>query len=169
MDLCPNRAIREKHLAHVRGVHEQRLAKIKKGHGVTGCHLEKKFLVARTGAKTFELRRERAGKIALDNRLLVGRMKRILTHSVPVWADAGALGAGSAIMVDHLSVLRPTSKKGTTKKVTSDRPETTNNKETLESSGMLDGVDIDLGMSATMTTNEFNEQVSQAKGEATSP
>jgi len=113
-------------------------------------------MVTRAGAKTMELRRERAAKIALDNKLLVGRMRRILTHSVPVWEDSGALGAGSAIRVDHLSVLRPESTRRKKKVPTNTVTTTEGGPETGETS--LDGVDIDLGMSATMTTNELNEQ-----------
>jgi len=77
--------------------------------------LEAKFRRTRAGAKTLLLRKERAAHIALENKLLVERMSRIITHSTPVWCDDGP---NANVKIDHLSVLRPKStKKQKTKKV----------------------------------------------------
>ena len=111
-DLQPNRAIREQHLSTIRGIHESRMAKMAKGHGLVNDHLEAKFCRTRTGAKTMLLRKERADSVALENKLLVERMSRIITHSKPVWCNEGP---NSAIKIDHLSVLRPIKNRITTK------------------------------------------------------
>ncbi|GMH90163.1 hypothetical protein TrST_g12927 [Triparma strigata] len=108
-DLAPNRAIREQHLQTVRAIHESRMSKIGRGHGVVNHRLEPKFRRTRTGAKTVMLRKERAAHVALENRLLIERMSRIITHSTPVWSTDPP---SSAITIDHQSVLRPKSKGG---------------------------------------------------------
>ena len=147
-DLAPNQIIREKHLRGVRAVHEARLTKIKQGNGVISCHLEAKFLGTRTGAKTFELRRLEDKRIALDNKLLVDRMRRIITHSQPVWSNQ----TSSAITIDHQSVLRPKSKsKSKSKKK---RPKKAKQQQHQP---QQPEIDLDLGLSCTMTTNEMNE------------
>ena len=108
-DLAPNRAIREQHLQTVRAIHESRMAKIGRSHGVVKHHLEEKFRRTRAGAKTIMIRKERAAHVALENRLLIERMKRIITHSTPVWSNDPP---NSAIKIDHQSVLRPKSRGG---------------------------------------------------------
>ncbi|GMH50958.1 hypothetical protein TL16_g00911 [Triparma laevis f. inornata] len=121
-DLAPNRAIREQHLQTVRAIHESRMSKIGRGHGVVNHRLEPKFRRTRTGAKTEMLRRERADHVALENRLLIERMSRIITHSTPVWSSDPP---NSAITIDHQSVLRPKRKGGkrktTTKKLAKEK------------------------------------------------
>ena len=102
--MAPNKAIREQHISTVQAIHTSRLARISRGKGVVTSHLEDKFRRTRTGAKTMAIKKERVDHIALENRLLVERMKRIVTHSKPVWEDGPA---NSSIHVDHQSVLRP--------------------------------------------------------------
>ncbi|GMI27291.1 hypothetical protein TeGR_g788 [Tetraparma gracilis] len=105
LDLAPNKRIRDQHISTVQAIHTSRLEKISRGNGVVVARLEEKFRRSRTGAKTATIRKERADHIALENKLLVDRMKRIITHSKPVWED-GPEGM-AAIKIDHLSVLRP--------------------------------------------------------------
>ncbi len=104
LDLAPNKRIREQHISTVQAIHTSRLAKIGRGNGVVVNHLEDKFMRTRTGAKTMAIRKERVDHIALENKLLVERMKRIITHTKPVWDDGPS---NSSIKIDHQSVLRP--------------------------------------------------------------
>ena len=72
----------------------------------------------------------------MENRLLIERMKRIITHSTPVWSNDPP---NSAIKIDHQSVLRPKSRggtarrrKGTSKKVEEEKEESKEAKEKKE-------------------------------------
>ncbi len=103
-DRAPNRAIRELQIKTTRAIHMARMDSINRGHGVVVNKLESRYRRPRAGAKTMTLRKERADHIALENKLLVERMKRIITHSTPVWSNDPP---NSAIKIDHLSVLRP--------------------------------------------------------------